>query len=126
MRYLIAALSLLFFISTFVEGFSLYHQQPFDNIQAQQQQLEDELYYAVNSLLEPKDPDDAKKNCDSCISILKLAKRFCYFPESIQLAAMTSICKRSKQVDNQVVNTYYTTVEKKKAYSINACFANIV
>lgn len=69
-----------------------------------QQQLEDELYNELNNLLDdPKNPDDAAKNCKSCINLLKMIKRFCYFPERIQLAAMTNICKRSKQVDNQVV-----------------------
>lgn len=97
MRYFILLLSI-----TLVQG--LYQQAPFDNIQTQQQQLEEQLYNAVNTFLDPKNPDDAKKNCDSCLSMLRLTKRFCYFPERIQLAAMTNICKRSKQVDNQVVS----------------------
>lgn len=79
-----------------------YLQNPLNTIQIQQQQLEDDLYNAFNSFLESNDPEDAKKNCNSCISILKLTKRFCYFPERIQLAAMSNICKRSKLVDNEV------------------------
>lgn len=97
MRYLI-----LFLICTTLVQ-CMYQQVPFDNIQTEQQQLEEDLYNAVNTFLDSRDPDDAKKNCDSCLSMLRMTKRFCYFPERIQLAAMTNICKRSKQVDNQVV-----------------------
>ncbi|GAA5814946.1 hypothetical protein MFLAVUS_008449 [Mucor flavus] len=95
MKYIL----LLFFI-TLVN--CLQQQAHFDVIKTEQQQLEDQLVHAVNILLDPKDPDDAKKNCNSCLSILRMTKRFCYFPERIQLAAMTNVCKRSKQVDNQV------------------------
>ncbi|KAI7877878.1 Metallo-dependent phosphatase-like protein [Mucor mucedo] len=94
MRYLILLLSV-----TLVQ--CVYQQTPFNSVQ-EQQQLEEELYHAFTSFLDPQDPDDAEKNCDSCLSMLRMTKRFCYFPERIQLAAMTNICKRSKQVDNQV------------------------
>lgn len=109
MRYLslISSLLLLLTSASIVKAYSLYQQAPFSN-DIQIQQLEDELYQAVNSFLEPQDPEDATKNCDSCISVLKLAKRFCYFPERIQLAVFKNICKRSKQVDNEVVNKIRT------------------
>jgi sphingomyelin phosphodiesterase len=92
---------LIFTFSIIVQG--QYIQSPFDNIVTQRQRIEDELYNEVNTLLEPEDPDDARKNCDSCLSILKLTKRLCYFPERIQLAVMSNICKRSKLVDSEVV-----------------------
>lgn len=100
MKYII----LLFFI-TLVN--CLQQQTHFDVIKTEQQQLEDQLVNTVNILLDPKDSDDAKKKCDSCLSILRMTKRFCYFPERIQLAAMTNVCKRSKQVDNQVVSYFF-------------------
>lgn len=99
MRQLLTILA--FVLVTVVHG--KYLQNPFDSIQVQQQQLEDDLYNEVNTFLDSNDPEDARKNCNSCISILKLTKRFCYFPERIQLAAMSNICKRSKLVDNEVV-----------------------
>lgn len=82
----------------------LYQQTPFNTIKTEQQELEDQLLHSVNTLLDSFDSDDVKKNCNSCLSMLRTAKRFCYFPERIQLAAMTNVCKRSKQVDNQVVS----------------------
>lgn len=77
-------------------------QTPFNHVQTEQALLEEELYHVVNLFLN-QDPNDTEKNCDSCLSMLRMTKRFCYFPERIQLAAMTNICKRSKQVDNEVV-----------------------
>lgn len=65
-------------------------------------QLEDELLKNVNNLLD-KDPNDAKKNCKSCINLLQVVKRLSMFPENVQLATMTNMCKRTKQVDNDVV-----------------------
>ncbi|KAI8982137.1 Metallo-dependent phosphatase-like protein [Mycotypha africana] len=67
-----------------------------------EQQLEDELVAYVDLLSDPRDPDKARRNCGSCINLLKLMKRLCFLPEKMQLAAMTNICKRSKYVDNQV------------------------
>lgn len=104
MRYFI----LILLSVTVVKG--LFQQAPFDTIptdRRQQEQLEEQLYNAVRVFLVPSDPEDSKKNCDSCLSMLRLTKRFCYFPERIQLAAMTNICKRSKQVDNQVVRIIF-------------------
>ncbi|KAI9474288.1 MAG: Metallo-dependent phosphatase-like protein [Benjaminiella poitrasii] len=64
--------------------------------------VEDEFYDRIDVFLNPKDPDDARKNCNSCISLLAMAKRLCFFPEPIQLAVMKNVCKRSKLVDNEV------------------------
>lgn len=102
MRYLLIISILLLTIATHAQASSLFQS----SFSSSHQQLEDEIYHELNQLLlkdDPKNPDDAAKNCKSCINLLKITKRFCYFPESIQLAAMTNICKRSKQVDNQVV-----------------------
>lgn len=89
-----------------------YKQSSFNNIITQQQQIENELYDAVDTLLESDNPDDARKNCDSCISILKLTKRLCFFPERLQLAVMSNICKRSKLVDNEVVRQLKRFIKK--------------
>ncbi|KAL7321705.1 hypothetical protein PS15m_001446 [Mucor circinelloides] len=101
MRYLLIISILLLALATHAQASSLFQS----SFSSSHQQLEDEIYHELNQLLlkdDPKNPDDAAKNCKSCINLLKITKRFCYFPESIQLAAMTNICKRSKQVDNQV------------------------
>lgn len=100
MRHLLTLSILALILVINVQASSLFQS----SFSSSQQQLEDELYSELNNLLgDPKNPDDAAKDCKSCINLLKIIKRFCYFPETIQLAAMTNICKRSKQVDNQVV-----------------------
>ena len=100
MRYLLILNILASILVISVQSSSLFQS----SFSSSQQQLEDEMYNELNNLLgDPKNPDDAAKDCKSCISLLKMIKRFCYFPETIQLAVMTNVCKRSKQVDNQVV-----------------------
>ncbi|KAI7906482.1 Metallo-dependent phosphatase-like protein [Cokeromyces recurvatus] len=65
-------------------------------------ELENKLCNQIDLFLNPNDPDDARRNCDSCINLLSMAKRLCFFPEPIQLAAMKNICRKSKLVDNEV------------------------
>ncbi|CEP15672.1 hypothetical protein [Parasitella parasitica] len=99
MRYLILIGTFVLILATRIQASSIF--QSF--FSSTQQQLEDEMFVEVSHLLDNLiNPQDAVKNCKSCINMLKMIKRFCYLPESIQLAAMTNICKRSKQVDSQV------------------------
>jgi hypothetical protein len=98
-------LLILTLLAAFTKASSIFLQAPL-GVQ-QQAELEEEFYDNVNTFLNPKNPDDAEKNCNACINLLKITKRFCYFPERIQLAVMSNTCKRSKQVDNEVVCVYY-------------------
>jgi hypothetical protein len=97
MRYFI----ILAVLATLTNASGTFLQAPL-GVQ-QQTELEEEFYENVNMFLNPKNPDDAEKNCNACINLLKITKRFCYFPESIQLAVMSNTCKRSKKVNNEVV-----------------------
>lgn len=99
MRYNCIIIVILFV--AFSNAGRLFSQAPF-GVQ-QYSTLEEEFYDNVNTFLNPNNPDDAEKNCKACINLLKITKRFCYFPESIQLAIMTNTCKRSKRVNNEVV-----------------------
>lgn len=64
--------------------------------------LEDELFRNVKQLLN-RDPDDAIRSCGSCINLLNVLKQLTMFPENVQISAMINICKRTKEVDNEVV-----------------------
>lgn len=121
MRHLLIISILALILAVRVQASSLFQA----SFTSSHQQLEDDIYQELNQLLlskedDPKNPDDAAKNCKSCINLLKMTKRFCYFPESIQLAAMTNVCKRSKQVDNQVVRQCYCVCAVRKSHYMNA------
>ncbi|KAG0179415.1 hypothetical protein DFQ29_002136 [Apophysomyces sp. BC1021] len=54
---------------------------------------EEQLYQATEQLLRA---DSVKTSCSSCISVLQIAKKLTYLPESMMIRALVKMCKRQK------------------------------